>query len=102
MGIYAGSLVAEVMVTGLLPIGETIGPVTYFIVDTDQKCIVGQVVLPNALKKATPVSMAVKVPNATAPLAIGTFDADGNFQASSFLTVKAPVRPIGAVGPQAR
>jgi hypothetical protein len=102
MGIYAGDLVAEVMVTGTLPIGDTVGPVTYFIVDMDQKAIVGQVVLPNALKQATPVSMRVKVPNGTAPLAIGTFVANGNFEPASFLTIGTLAKPVGAVGPSAR
>jgi hypothetical protein len=102
MGIYAGDLVAEVMVTGTLPIGDTVGPVTYFIVDMDQKAIVGQVVLPNALKQATPVSMRVKVPNGTARLAIGTFVANGNFEPASFLTIGTLAKPVGAVGPSAR
>lgn len=99
MGIYAGILVAEVMVTGTLPVGDMGGPVTYYIVDTDQKAIVGQVMLPSAMPRATRVSMAVKVPDATAPLAIGTFDATGNFQPSDILSVNAPAKPTGAVGP---
>ena len=102
MGIYAGILIAEVMVTGTLPVGNMAGPVTHYIVDTDHKAIVGQVVLPNAMPKATPVSMAVKVPNAMASLAIGTFDAAGNFQRSSILSVHAPAKPAGAVGPSGR
>ncbi|WP_322418096.1 DUF4347 domain-containing protein [Mesorhizobium huakuii] len=102
MGIYAGILVAEVMVTGTVPVGAMGGPVTYYIVDTDQKSIVGQVMLPSAMPQATPVSMAVKVPNGTAPLAIGTFDATGNFQPSDILRVNAPAKPTGAVGPSGR
>ncbi|MER9845379.1 DUF4347 domain-containing protein [Mesorhizobium australicum] len=99
MGIYAGILVAEVLVTGMLPVGAMGGPVTYFIVDTERKTIVGQVILPSAMPQATPVSMTVKVPNATAPLAIGTYDPTGNFQASDILSVNAPAKPTGAVGP---
>ncbi|WP_246682684.1 DUF4347 domain-containing protein [Mesorhizobium sp. B3-2-1] len=102
MGIYAGILIAEVMVTGTLPVGNMGGPVTYFIVDTDQKAIVGQVVLPDAMPQPTPVSMAVKVPNATAALAIGTFDAGGAFQPSTVLTVASPAKPTGAVGSSSR
>ena len=102
MGIYAGILVAEVMVTGTVPVGDMAGPVTYYIVDTDKKAIVGQVMLPKAMPQATPVSMAVKVPNAMAPLAIGTFDAAGNFQPASNLSVTAPAKPAGAVGPSGR
>lgn len=102
MGIYAGILIAEVMVTGTLPVGNMAGPVTYYIVDTDQKAIVGQVMLPGAMPKATPVSMAVKVPNATVSLAIGTFDDRGNFQLSSILSVNSPVKPTGAMGPSGR
>lgn len=99
MGIYAGILIAEVMVTGTLPVGAMGGAVTYYIVDIERKTIVGQVILPSAMPQETPVSMAVKVPNATAPLAIGTYDATGNFQPSSILSVNAPAKPTGAVGP---
>ncbi|MGY2997359.1 hypothetical protein ACVWWD_006220 [Mesorhizobium sp. URHB0026] len=102
MGIYAGILVAEVMVTGMLPVGAMGGPVTYYILDTERKTIVGQVILPGAMPQATPVSMAVKVPNATARLAIGTYDPSGNFQASDILSVNAPAKPTGAVGPSGR
>jgi hypothetical protein len=102
MGIYAGILAAEVNVVGTVPAGITTGPVTYFIVDTDKKGIVGQVVLPNALSQATPVAMTVKVPDMAGSLAIGTFDAGGAFQPSTFLSVSAPPKPTGAVGPSAR
>lgn len=102
MGIYAGILIAEVLVTGAVPAGNMAGPVTYYIVDTDQKAIVGQVMLPGAMPQATPVSMSVKVPNAMAPLAIGTFDAGGNFQPASNLSVTAPAKPTGAVGASGR
>lgn len=102
MGIYAGILIAEVMVTGTLPVGNMAGSVTYYIVDMNQKAIVGQVMLPSAMPKAMPVSMAVKVPNATASLAIGTFDAAGDFQRSSILGVSASAEPTGALGPSSR
>ncbi|MER8856014.1 DUF4347 domain-containing protein [Mesorhizobium australicum] len=102
MGIYAGILIAEVMVTGTLPVGNMGGPVTHYIVDTDRKAIVGQVVLPSAMPQPTPVSMAVKVPNATAALAIGTFDDSGAFLPSTILTVASPAKPTGAVGPSSR
>jgi hypothetical protein len=99
MSIHDGSSFTEVMVTGTLPTGDDAAPVTYLILDMDRNAIVGQVGLPSALSKPTPVSMAVKVPNATARLAIGTFDAGGKFQACSFLNVGAPARPAGAMGP---
>ncbi len=40
----------EITVTGVLPKGDTTGTVTYFIVDTANNIVVGQVVLPNAVK----------------------------------------------------
>ena len=91
---------AEVTVTGTLPMGDTTGNVTYFVIDTTTNTVVGQVVLPNAVKKNTSVSLTVKVPNASASYQIGTFDEDG-FHASSFLSVRNPTsnqRPPGAIG----
>ena len=72
---------------------------TYYIVDTDKKAIVGQVMLPGAMPQATPVLMTVKVPDATAPLAVGTFDANGKFTQASHLSVDVPVKPVEAIGP---
>lgn len=99
MGIFAGILIAEVVITGMVPVGTMGGPVTYYIVDTDKTAIVGQVRLPDAMPKATPVSMAVKVPDAKASLAIGTFDDGGKFHPADHLKVDAPSDPVGAVGP---
>ena len=99
MGIYAGVLAAEVSVVGTLPAGSDPTPVTHFIIDTVKKSIVGQVILPNALPQPTPVSMTVKVPDAAAQLAIGTFDDSGAFKPSTVLKVVSPARPTGAVGP---
>ena len=82
--------------------GDTTGNVTYFVIDTTTNTVVGQVVLPNAVKKSTSVSLIVKVPNASASYQIGTFDEDG-FHASSFLSVRNPTsnqRPAGAIGAQ--
>ena len=90
----------RITVTGTLPIGDTTGNVAYFIIDTTTNAVVGQVVLPNAVKKKTSVSVTVKVPNASASYQIGTFDEDG-FHASSFLSVRNPTsnqRPPGAIG----
>ena len=80
-----------VVVTGALPNGDTTRTVTYFIVDTASKSIVGTVALPDAVKRKTSVSLTLKVPNASASLAIGTFDEDG-FHPSNFLSVRNPIR----------
>ncbi|TPN80420.1 DUF4347 domain-containing protein [Mesorhizobium sp. CU2] len=93
MGIYAAVLAVEVSIVGTVPAGADPSPVTYTIVDNDKKAIVGQVVLPNALKQATPVAMTVKVPDASGALEIGTFDAAGAFQPATNLTVKVPGKP---------
>ena len=90
--------VPEVTVTGTLPMGDTTGIVTYFVIDTTTNSVVGQVVLPNAVKKKTSVSMTVKVPNASASYQIGTFDEDG-FHASSFLSVRNPTSTNVPPGP---
>jgi len=92
--------VPEVTVTGTLPMGDTTGIVTYFVIDTTTNTVVGQVILPNAVNKETSVSVSVKVPSASASYQIGTFDEDG-FHASSFLSVRNPTsnqRPPGAIG----
>ena len=92
--------VPEVTVTGTLPMGDTTGIVTYLITDTTTNGVVGQVVLPNAVKEKTSVSMIVKVPNASASYQIGSFDEDG-FHVSSFLSVSNPIsnqRPPEAIG----
>jgi hypothetical protein len=91
---------AEITVTGTLPTGDTTGNVTYFVIDTTTNTVVGQVILPNAVKKNTAVSLTVKVPSASASYQIGTFDEDG-FHSSSFLSVRNPTsnqRPPGAIG----
>ena len=95
---FAGA--AEVTVTGTLPIGDTTGNVTYFVIDTTTNSVVGHVVLPNAVKRKLQFQLPVKVPNASASYQIGTFDEDG-FHASSFLSVRNPTsnqRPPGAIG----
>src|SRR3954452_1578171 len=90
----------EITVTGVLPKGDTTGTVTYFVVDTANNIVVGQVVLPNAIKTDMSVKLPVKVPNASASYAIGTFD-DKGFTPSSFLSVRNPTSDqpsIAAVG----
>jgi hypothetical protein len=99
---YSGLLAAaEVTVTGTLPTGNPTETVTHFIIDTSKKAIVSQVVLPNAVQQNNSVSMTVRVPGTAAgPYAIGAFDADGNFQPSSFLNVTGPTgarAPAGGV-----
>ena len=71
--------------------GATTGIVTYLITDTTTNGVVGQVVLPNAVKEKTSVSMIVKVPNASASYQIGTFEEDG-FHVSSFLSIHNPTQ----------
>jgi hypothetical protein len=83
-------------ITGTLPKGVATQTVTYFI--TDSNTIVGQIELPDAVQQNNSVSVTVKVPNASASYAVGTFDSDG-FHASSFLSVRNPKVPTGAVGP---
>ena len=73
--------------------GDTTGIVTYLIIDTTTNGVVGQVVLPNAVKEKTSVSMIVKVPNASASYQIGTFDEDG-FHVSSFLSIHNPTHNV--------
>src|SRR5712671_6565673 len=100
---YGGVLASvEVTVAGTLPSGKTTGTITYFVVDTTQNAIVSQVVLPNATQQNNSVAITLKVPSVTGAFAIGTFNANGNFEPSSFLAVNDPVagpRPAGAVGP---
>ncbi|ESW98120.1 hypothetical protein X727_31835 [Mesorhizobium sp. L103C119B0] len=94
----------EVAVRGVLPIGDTTENVPYFILDTAKSAVVGQVILPKAVKRSLAVAVTVKVPAAAGSLAIGTFDDGGNFQACSFLRVESPAveHPDGAVGPSGR
>jgi len=79
----------EVTVIGTLPQGDSTATVNYFIIDLADNSIVGQLFLPNAVKKNTSVSLTVKVPSASASYAVGTFDENG-FQPSSFLSVRNP------------
>jgi hypothetical protein len=103
---YTGVLAAfEITVTGTLPTGNTTGTVTHFIIDKATGTIVSQIILPDAAKQFNSVAIAVKVPSATASYAVGTFDSNGDFQPSSFLSVSSPAghqRPSGAVGPSGR
>jgi hypothetical protein len=108
MANYAGLLAAnDITITGTLPNGNTTRSVTYFIIDPTTNTIVGQVVLPDAVKQNNSVSLTLKVPKASSSYAIGTFDND-SFHASSFLSVRNPTsnrasatseRPNGTVGP---
>ncbi|PBB22149.1 hypothetical protein CK228_24760 [Mesorhizobium sp. WSM4312] len=100
MSYITGFAVMEVTVRGALPIGDTTENVPYFILDTAKSAIVGQVILPKAVKRSLAVAVTVKVPAAAGSFAIGTFDDGGNFQACSFLRVESPSvqRPDGAVG----
>lgn len=93
----------DITVRGVLPIGDETGNVTYFILDAAKNAIVGQVILPAAVKRSHAVAITVKVPSTAGSLAIGTFE-NGNFQASGSLRVEAPAvgRPSGAVGPSGR
>ena len=76
----------EITVTGALPQGETTSTVTFFVLDTTNNTVVAQILLPNAVKQNTSVSLAVKVASASASYAIGTFEENG-FQVSSYLRV---------------
>jgi len=104
MSYIAGFAVMEVAVRGVLPIGDTTENVPYFILDTAKNAVVGQVILPKAVKRSLAVALTVKVPAAAGSFAIGTFDDGGNFQACSFLRVESPAveRPDGAVGSSGR
>jgi len=104
MSFTAGFAVMEVTVRGVLPIGDTIDNVTYFILDTAKSAIVGQVNLPKAVKRSLGVALTVKVPSTAGSLAIGTFGDGGNFEVASFLRVETPTveRPDGAVGSSGR
>ena len=104
MSYIAGFAVMEVAVRGVLPIGDTTENVPYLILDTANSAIVGQVILPKAVKRSLAVAVTVKVPAAAGSFAIGTFDDGGNFQACSFLRVESPAvdRPDGALGPSGR
>lgn len=96
----AGFTAMEVTVRGVLPLGDATENVTYFILDTVKNAIVGQVVLPKAVKRSLAVALTVKVPGTAGAFAIGAFDG-GNFKAASFLRVESPVvaHPTGAAGP---
>ncbi|MGX7874088.1 hypothetical protein ACVDG5_016230 [Mesorhizobium sp. ORM6] len=87
-----------------MPIGDTTENATYFILDTAKSAIVGQVILPKAVKRSLAVALTVKVPSNAGSLAIGTFDDSGNFQAASFLRVESHAleSPDGVVGPSGR
>ncbi|WP_192242641.1 hypothetical protein [Mesorhizobium silamurunense] len=97
------SAAMDVTVRGVLPIGDATENITYFILDAAKNAIVGQVILPAAVKRSHAVAITVKVPSTAGSLAIGTFE-DGNFRVSGFLRVEAPTvgRPSGAVGPSGR
>jgi hypothetical protein len=100
MSYTAGFAVMEVTVRGVLPIGDATENVTYFLLDTARSAIVGQVMLPRAVKRSMAVALTVKVPSNASSLAIGTFDDAGNFQVVDFLRVEthAVQGPDGAVG----
>ncbi|AZO28485.1 MULTISPECIES: hypothetical protein [unclassified Mesorhizobium] len=104
MSYTAGFAAMEVTVRGVLPIGDTTENVTYFILDTLKSAIVGQVMLPKAVKRSLAVSLTVKVPSSAGSLAIGTFDDGGKFEVASFLRVEVPAvqNPGGAVGTSGR
>lgn len=103
MSYAAGFAVMEVTVRGVLPIGDGTENVTYFVLDTAKSAIVGQVVLPKAVKRSLAVALTVKVPSTAGSFAIGTFDDGGSFRVASFLRVESPsVDGAGAVGPSGR
>jgi hypothetical protein len=96
---YAGVLaVAEVTVTGVLPVGDTSGAIPYFIVDTATDAVVARVILPDAVRQYNTVSMIIKIPSAGGPHAIGTFGEAGDFRPSTFLRVGGPAVDAGARG----
>jgi len=92
----------DVVVTGILPIGETTQTITHFIIDMASKTVVGQVALPNAVAKRTAVALPVKVPNDSGAYAIGTFDDRGGFLTSSFLSIDRPASGSSPIGAAAR
>jgi hypothetical protein len=94
--------VVDVVVKGILPIGDTTETVTHFIVDPARKTVVGQVALPNAVAKKTAVSLTVKVPSNPGAYAVGAFDENGVFRASSFLSVHRSVGDQPSGGPVGR
>ncbi len=90
--------VAEVTVTGVLPVGDTSGAIPYFIVDTATDAVVARVILPDAVRQYNTVSMIIKIPSAGGPHAIGTFGEAGDFRPSAFLRVGGPAVDAGARG----
>src|SRR5690242_4665174 len=87
MARYAGILApCDINITGTLPTGDTTKTVTYFITDAAAN-IVGQVVLPDAVKNYNSVSVNLTVPKPSSSYAIGTFDNDG-FHPADFLSVR--------------
>ncbi|RAZ91060.1 hypothetical protein DPM33_12395 [Mesorhizobium hawassense] len=88
----------EVTVRGILPIGDTTDNETYFIVDEAKAAIVGQVILPKAVKRSLAVAITVKVPSTAGSFAIGTFEDGGKFEVASFLRVEVPTGAVGPVG----
>ncbi|MHC2335480.1 hypothetical protein [Bradyrhizobium sp. USDA 4454] len=90
---YAGLLSAgisnEITVTGSLPHGPTSQNVTYFVIDRSSKTIVSQVILPDASELFKAVEMRLKVGRYASAYDIGTFDANGEFTACPFLSVRS-------------
>lgn len=90
--------VFDIVVKGRLPAGDSTENVTHFIIDTASKTVVGQINLPNATKRETAVSIAVKVPSAGGPYSIGTFAAEG-FRPTSFLEISGPIERMPRADP---
>lgn len=96
---YTGVLAAfDIIVMGTLPNGPTTGIVTYFIIDKTTGTIVGEIKLPDAAKQGNSVSRIIRVPIAADAYAIGIFIDGGDFQESSFLSVRRAPGPTGASG----
>lgn len=100
---YGGLLTAgvshEIVVIGSLPRGETTQNVTFFIVDRATKTIVSQVVLPDASNSFNAVEMRLKVGRYASAYDIGTFDANGEFKISEFISVRSSLNPSQPSGP---
>ena len=100
---YAGLLAVggahEIVVTGTLPQGETTQNVTYFIVDRNTKTIVSQVILPDASNRFNAVEMRLTIGRSSGAYDVGSFDSNGEFKPSGFLSVRSSLNPSQPRGP---
>ena len=68
VGAQGSEDVMRLVLQGLCPSGDTSENVTYFVIDTATNTVAGHVVLPNAVKKKTSVSLSVKVLTPVRPI----------------------------------